>query len=210
MYPRSGFRSGVTSAKTTLWENHPFAIPRTCATLRKTLFTNTTNFSMLSLKASSDMKGIAIGPLSMSTYKRPFLNHRASPESLRKNVPCLYACSDEHLRARYVHSLLGAFHSVVFSFIGKALGLRSKGPFLSGSFFNLLLRGLVVAFLWFLHTFVFVNGFYHLSQKTYSHRKVFVLSREAQACLLREAQRSLSHKMWRTSSCKVKLEGGGS
>ena len=28
--------------------------------------------------------------------------------------------------------------------------------------------------------------------------------------LLREAQRSLSHKMWRTSSCKVKLEGGGS
>ena len=27
-YPRSGFRSGGTSAKTTLWENHPFVNPR--------------------------------------------------------------------------------------------------------------------------------------------------------------------------------------
>ena len=28
MYPRSGFRSGGTSAKTTLLENHPFGNPR--------------------------------------------------------------------------------------------------------------------------------------------------------------------------------------
>ena len=75
MYPRSGFRSGRTSTKTTLLETTLLSTPEQ-KQARKT-------FAILSLQVSRDMKSIAAGPLSPNGADV----HHPRPRGVQKLLP---------------------------------------------------------------------------------------------------------------------------